>query len=356
MLAGSGSAGHRDVRDGVAEAAVGVAVAAVFCECRCMHGYPFPPGVLPDHDRQAPSAGEQWAAVVGPVFSPAPTGVLTTPQDSGRRLAGTPILGGMRLVGVSAGLVEFYRDDPGSVNGVAEHVSWPVIAYGRDDLDESRHDVFRRLHSLAALLSLTWGGEAWQLRQAPLPAKDWRLAIPRSWAPPQLWPEKPWDRRDISVEEALPDRLQDWWDGAAGNGPARQALLAWHQAVLAADAHPSLALLGLTAAVEATAPLLAPDLARDASDSTKFKAALAVAASDEETKLLRRVYRDRGSTIHGGNLHGIEGLFGEDPWLAEDGPGWMTDPQIPEFAFVLRTLPRLIHVARRLVIAALQVA
>jgi len=304
---------------------------------------------IEDEARQGPVAGERWVALVGPVFSLAPSGVLTTPHNSGRRLGGTPAVGDMRLVGVSDGLIEFYRADPGSINGAVEQVSWPVLVYGQSDLDD-RAWVFRQLHSLAALLALAWG-EPWQIRQAPLHSGNWRVAVPQSWSAPEIWHERTWDRRDISVEEDLPAWARNCWASVDRDGPPRRALLAWHQAILVTGAHPSLALIALTAAVEAAAALLVPGVS---SSRGRFKSALQLVATPEQMVELKPVYSARSSTAHAGTLHGIEGLFGEYPWLAEQGPRWMSASSSgPEFAFVLRTLPLLTDVARAVVISAL---
>jgi hypothetical protein len=186
-----------------------------------------------------------------------------------------------------------------------------------DELDrERRPQVFRRLHILAALLSLTWD-EAWQLRRVPLPSRSWRTVVPQSWSPPEPWHEEPRDRRDISVEEHLPQQTQNRWALADTDGSTRHALLAWHQAILVTDAHPSLALIGPTAAVEAAASRLAPGTK---GPGRRFEAALGRVANAAEKNQLNRVYQ-RSNTVHEGGCGHRGAVRRARPGLPRTGQG-----------------------------------
>ena len=212
-----------------------------------------------------------------------------------------------------------------------------------DELDrERRPQVFRRLHILAALLSLTWD-EAWQLRRVPLPSRSWRTVVPQSWSPPEPWHEEPRDRRDISVEEHLPQQTQNRWALADTDGSTRQALLAWHQAILVTDAPPLTRTHSLHGRRRSRRFSACP---RHEGPGKKIRSRARQGGQcsgrePAQPGLPTEQHRARG------RLRASRGCSASTPGVAENGAGWMTDPGVPEFRFVLRTLPLLTDVARR---------
>ena len=171
-----------------------------------------------------------WWAIVGPVPASPPSGVITTPHDRTRALAGPCQVGPLQLRSGNKRLVEYRRSEPRVLDGITREESWPVIVEGHSDVDrlaqisgepsevfaaeprwpETEQRGARELHRLCGLVSLAWG-ESWQVRKAPKPLGQLSPEVPDSWpSPPQ------WFSGEDGLLEPRPTPLPAWvipaWD------------------------------------------------------------------------------------------------------------------------------------------------
>jgi hypothetical protein len=150
--------------------------------------------------------------------------------------------------------------------------------------------------------------------------------LPPAIRPGVLAPTPGWDGHEPApsrVDNDLPTWLGTGWTQLNENPRLSIAASFWHQGLLAAPAHPSLALVAFTAAIEGLTNLLAesgeevPDMRRcktcksSSGATARVKAACALVGDPVATRALHKLYDRRSKTAHGAQLHGIEDAAGD---------------------------------------------
>jgi hypothetical protein len=266
----------------------------------------------------------EWWGVVGPQPLPLMGGVIFDAHDRSRRLGKPSTIGPLRLQASEDPLVEWRRGDPRSLDVTEKFESWPIIVQGVTSAvarHEADHKASRLLHRAAVLLSLAWD-EPWQERTAPQNPASLAPSVPESWPPPPGWGDR--EPATPRVDNELPTWLGNGWTRLNENPGLNMAASFWHQGLLAAPAHPSLALVAFTAAIEGLASLLAEsgeeipnitrcETCRSSSGATaRVRTACAFVVGDPAvTRALHRLYGRRSETAHGAQLHGIEDAAGD---------------------------------------------
>lgn len=308
-----------------------------------------------------------WIAVIGPVPSPTPSGVITTPHDKTRVLDRQYEFGGLRMQSNSEPLIEYLRADPKSLAGVSIFSSWPILIEGSDTGDHqigTRRQATSRIIPLVQLLSLIWD-EPWQIRSAPWHRSYVSDPVGPSWPPPSEYrgmlrpielPPNP-----VELPSWMPDALQsvksdDLFQGAAGS---------WHQGILMEAEHSTFALVAYIAAIEAISQTrwaqttygVEPDMG---SRKRVIRSLEYVCTTDQFEFLAQAidVYGDRSRAAHGGTLMGLESIYGAVLDLGpEPGRLLMVEDENAENdsiqSFVLRVVPLIRSISRQLVIEAI---
>lgn len=315
-----------------------------------------------------------WQGVVGPLPLAMPAGVIINAHDNARQLDASYTVGPLTLTSSRTQLIEHLRAEPQSLTGVTTVASCPIIVQstttGHDHADAERTAV-GHLHRLACLLALCWA-EPWQVRSAPCEASRNLDPIGEAWP----WPGTPGGGDDSSWPpppdpQPLPSWLSPAWD-ELGDTKLSRALSCWHEGILMEASHQSFAYAAYTATIEA---IVQTAWGRETIETegvtrckacgatrgsgARFRAAVELVATDAELSALDstgRGYGHRSRTLHQGQTHGIETIFGAMfTWRTEvvDGQMRMIPDDGDAEVFVLRTVPALRRVARRLLLHAL---
>lgn len=264
----------------------------------------------------------KWWGVVGPQPLPLMGGLIFASHDRSRRLGKPAAVGPLKLEAPEKPLVEWRRGDPRSLDVIEKFESWPIIVEGETCAvarSKAEREASQLLHRVAVLLSLAWD-EPWQERTAPQDPAALEPSVPESWPPPPSW-----DGREPAtprVDNELPTWLGTGWTQLNEDSRLSVAASFWHQGLLAAPAHPSLALVAFTAAIERLTDLLAasgeeiPDRTRcetcrsSSGAPARVKAACALVGDPAVTRALHKLYARRSKTAHGVHLHGTEDAAG----------------------------------------------
>ncbi len=333
-----------------------------------------------------------WWAIVGPLPSSEPTGWLTTPHDRTRVLDREYEVGPLRLRPGGKRLVEYLRLDPLALEGIRRSESWPLLvesswedglprifASGPEEVRAAKptwpaieRQGSEDLHRLCALLSLAWG-EPWQVRTSPKPSEHLDAEVPDSWPAPPRWHQD--DDFPPSHQEGLPDWISTAWDQVGTDDHVAAALTAWHQGLLLTPQHPSFAHVALVGAIEELShaspfaaivdnglpvPCHTCDARHDASQRFwRMVRQVAAGAEVAELKELNPLGK-RGAAAHGARLPGIETTYGSvvlldwiPPSPEGDPPRFEFNPDDPAQIFVLKVVPAVRGIARRLLLKAL---
>lgn len=252
----------------------------------------------------------EWWAIVGPVTSGTPTGIISDPFDAARTLDREYVVGPLRLLPGGRPLIEYFRTEPTSLSGITTVESRPLIVGGTGQPSRFEHQNFRDLHRLVCLLSLAWM-EPWQVRSGPASA-DLPREIPESWMPPHqsLNAHGP---RLADQPESLPDFVSEAWAALASQECQSMATM-WHQGFLVRGLHPSLAHLAFAAVIEAagkSAWARSGGVAPDAGPSKRFAGVVELIANEDDRTVLRELaYRRRSASVHDAEAHAGEEVFG----------------------------------------------
>ena len=320
---------------------------------------------------------QPWWALVGPVPSPIPAGVITKGWDQARVLDGPCEIGPLRLRPGDKALIEYLRSEPSSLSGTTTFESHPIIVEGDHVLDDietrtnprlaypmgearARAAGARALHRLCGLISLAWG-EAWQVRSAPTFSSRLPAEVPESWTAPSWHLNGP--LRETSPEP-LPPWVKTGWSLIELDGPLQRALAAWHQGQLLEPVFPSFALVAFTSAIEEVgrSPLYSHRLGKDpppcekcksiGGSTARFWKTVGLVEPGNEVRRLKKMfdpYGHRSQTVHRARLHGIESVYG-DWFLFERSPIGLrvANATDPIQAFVLQTVPKIGSIAAAL--------
>jgi len=313
----------------------------------------------------------RWNALLGPLPTFEPTGLITTPNDNSRRLSGPCTIGPLTVLPGDRPFVEYRRLEPQTLEGRVEHRSWPVLVEGVQSAATEMAAVrqaTRLLHRLTCLLALAWS-EPWQVRTAPqnssrLPARvPDSDPLPSDWMPPVHLPQP--------EEVELPSWVRDGWEVVNRDAALAAALTSWHQGILLQSAHPCLALVAYVGTIEqmAHSPWTQSELERQnipptTGSASQFKQTTELVATEEELTLLHemRAYGLRSKSAHGAPIVGIETSYGATIplTLAEhvkpDGNTTVSmaiDTTEPSHAFMIKLVPAARRVAGRLLRTAL---
>ena len=266
----------------------------------------------------------RWWAIIGIEPTPAPTGVSVTWHDKARRLARPLELAPLVVRSGDQQFVEYVRSTPNDLDGWTCYQSWPLIVQGPAAASVSLEFdglAFADVRRVAALVALAWR-EPWSVRTGPTRAANRAPTVPESDLPPPMWYDEPVHVDPVDV--ALPDWINRAWRALKHDQDLAAALLSWHEGILIEAAHPSLALVAYTAAVEATAgstwgrraaPPTEPVRCNSCGfvqrkTTRRFRALIEYVADVEQQRLLKGWYGFRSSTAHGGRHHGVESAFG----------------------------------------------
>lgn len=307
-----------------------------------------------------------WVAVLGPVPRPTPSGVITTPHDKTRVLDRPYEFSGLRIRSHGETLIEYLRAEPNSLAGVSIFSSRPILVEGSDTGDHqigTRRQATSRIIPLVQLLSLLWN-EPWQIRSAPWHRSYVSDPIGPSWSPPSEFKGmlRPIELPPTSV--GLPDWMPDalvrvnrdhLFQGAAG---------AWHQGILMEAEHPTFSLVAYTAAVDAISQTrwaqttygVKPEMG---SRKRVIRSLEYVCTADQFEFLadMIDIYGERSRVAHGGNLIGLESIYGAVLDLGPQ-PGLLFTMETENIesdtirAFTLRVVPLMRSMSRKLVIEA----
>lgn len=228
-----------------------------------------------------------------------------------------------------------YAAAPTIVEGVSRGYNW----------DSSMVAAAALLHRLCCLLTLAWD-VPWRLMDGPAPIGPGQYQIPNPLDPIESGaPSAP----DPTV---LPDWMEAAWAATGADPLLMSAVASYREAMLLRTDHPSMALIGFVAAVEAVAGRAfkvdrCPVCNQVRGSTRRFKAALTLVRPPEEVKRLSDVYEPRSRTAHEGRLHGHEALMG----LIILPPFFATDPS---WDFTWRTVEGMQTAARDLLRLALK--
>jgi len=263
----------------------------------------------------ASSSSDQWWCLVGPVWAPEATGLLTLPHDQCRVLDGEYVCLGLTLRPGDSPLVEYYRLETETLAGTTAFISRPVFVLGDGVSPTELRDAGQKVRQLAACLSLAWS-EPWNVRSAPSPCTQQPPSVPQSWPAPADWLRDP---PLPPVEEPLPDIIEQLASRVAHDRALASALSLWHEGILVRRQHPSLALVCFVACIEALA-------GPEPNERKQFWNLVASVTEPDELRYLRQrrgdIYRLRSLTAHGSRLHGSEMIFGQHTQFDMPPGGW----------------------------------
>ena len=165
------------------------------------------------------------------------------------------------------------------------------------------------------------------------------------------------------------------WDQLGTDGHLAAAFTAWHQGLLLTPRHPSFAHVAFVGAVEELShaapfaaivdgglPVPCPTCGARHDASIRFWTMVSQVAADEGVGGLKKleVLGKRGATAHGAGVHGIETTYGSvvlldwiPPSPEGDPPRFELNPDDPAQIFVLKVVPAVRGIARRLLLKAL---
>ncbi len=240
------------------------------------------------------------------------------------------------------------QPDPVQETGTNANWWWPILAEGAHtgySWTAAMKKVAFDLRRLCGLLSVAFDAGCAVIREGPLP-REWgpRKAPPRANRQTEVSEGPPPPHR-----QSFPADLVPAWGELERRPWLARALEIYHEGLLIDSAHPSLALVAYTAAIEAVGnPLFkvpkCPTCNTYTGVTAKFRATLRYVLADDEADRLGRLYSPRSNTVHRGWLHGPEGT-GDNLLIF----GWESQ----EIGF-LSTVIQLRRAARDLLLAALR--
>lgn len=298
-----------------------------------------------------------WWAIVGIEPIPSAGGVAVTAHDKTRRLERSAVLGPVTLRPGGDELIEYRRGTPHVLDGWVCYRSWPIIVEGRSSADyslEFDNQAAAQVRRAAALVALAWR-EPWQVRAAPRDRERMTPRIPESDQPPEMWFSEPLELP--LTDTTPPDWLNAGWNRIDREPVIARALLAWHEGLLVESAHPTLALVSYTAAVEALSestwaqavlpdiegdPCLTSDRGEGRSRRRIVQEMVECVASPSVLEVLQPWYSRRSAHVHAGRHYGTEvatgSVFDLGPRMTLPNPETIVgDSEAQEF--VLRLVP-----------------
>lgn len=282
----------------------------------------------------------EWWALLGPVPSSNPAGIIPVPHDRGAELDDDYVIGPVSIRSGGRRLTEYLRGEPHQLQAVRWFETWPVIAEGPwpgnqlapggryaqigrlTHQDGNMRVAAMWLHRVACLLSLAWS-EGWNVRTAPIDLDRMPAAVPEDWRAPPI------AHGGGSGVGPHPRQVPAWvlaaWDLLEADGALSGALSAWHQGVLMTPLFPSYALVAFCGAIETIsqakalkeqvrfAPVECPSCGHIDKNHARFWATVGLVRSQDQVAELRQgrnPYTSRSETAHGATTHGIETAFG----------------------------------------------
>lgn len=313
------------------------------------------------------STARPWWAVIGPVPTPVPSGIITNPVDQYRRYGGPDVLGPLRLRDGQVHLREHLRMEPQTMDGTFLFASWPVIVEGTSSGDQWPAVVRNAatvLHRVCGLVALAWD-EPWQVRTSATNPDNLPPHAPESWPDPNGFDFFPALYEPGDHVEPLPTWIDAAWTRLESDVRLAAAVDSWHEGKLLTPLHPSFALVAFSGAIETASRLAQVEGVQGDGSAAWFWAGVASVVGGEETETLRRrkkAWPKRSGTAHGGALHGIERIFGSEFMLqvnldlmAQGKLQVKRDPDDELQAFVLDLVPALCRIARTLLLTCLGV-
>lgn len=262
-----------------------------------------------------------WTAILG--YLPQRVGGLESV------LARDTIVGQMRLESTNTMFIEPVKPEPPSLWTGATRASVPIRVRGTArgyNWDAASAIVARDLRTLCGLVSVELG--------APIVVRE--SAAPLEWGertvPDQpYWYRPPEGLMAPSIESQRRVVLTEWlepaWTRTRKTPYLVAALDAFQEGLHLADDHPSLAVVGFTAAVEAIAGRLykirtCKECHNKMQVGEAFRRTLDPFTDETTAELLRPIYSARSKTVHQGELHGHETVPGRG-----FGPPWWHGPE-----------------------------
>jgi hypothetical protein len=278
-------------------------------------------------------APHRWAAVIGPD----PDAYLSRPLDA-------PVsLGGLNLRPGKHSLMDRRPSRHPQLGAESLSWSWPIIVEGSTtgfDVDGAMRSATGPIFDLCLVLGVVWNA-AFRLRDAPRPSPAGAYHLPRI-ALDEDAPAQPLVGRTAVVpvwaSEAL-ERVRTRPELNAAAGMFREAQL------LERD-HPSLALMGYVAVLDAIGAVL---IGRKARNAARVRAALASVLSEPDVDAMLdqlQFNSKRHQSAHEGRLHGVERLLG-----LQYPPSFVGSDEVWDFSF--RTLLGVNRTTARVVAQAL---
>jgi hypothetical protein len=291
-------------------------------------------------ERRKMKSDHRWWAILAPMPTLEPTGIITTSHNAARVLDRAYRVGVLSLRPGEQQIVEYVRHLD---LGWTEIVSWPVIVEGVSQGDHwtaVTHSATPLLHRLSTLFALAWG-EPWQVRVAPKDPANLPPVVPEP-SPPREWFNGYNPQIGMRALESLPAWIPPAWERIS-QGEIDTAVIAalscWHQGLLLTPQHPSFAFVAFIAAIEALGPATAK------TRSARFWSAVATVAEAAEVDRLKQqnLYGLRSATAHSGGLHGLETMFGAHLFLP-------MDPEDSVERFMFETLRTTARIGRQLLL------
>lgn len=334
--------------------------------------------------------GYDWWALIGPVPTPNPAGLIAIPHDRTACLDRDYSVGPVTLEPGGRLLTEYLRSEPHQLEGVTWFETWPIIVKGSwpdaplrahagsttrlEGHEANLKIVASWLHRVACLVSFA-NGECWQVRTSPVEANALPAKVPDDWPPP------PMAAMGSGPPDAVPRSLPDWigraWEALGQDDAIAGALSLWHQGVLLTPITPSFAFVAFCASVERIAdakPLrqqikpiaeACPECGNVPQATARFWATVGLVRDAEQVHTLKSEadpYRKRSGTAHGRALHGIETEYGRMHMLKYEAPeagrhaAINLDSRDQTQTFMWRELPEMSRVAADLLLAGLGVS
>lgn len=293
-----------------------------------------------------------WWALLGPVPTELPAGIIAVPHDRAAVLDGQYQLGPISIRPGGRLLTEYLRSEPGQLAGAIQFETWPVIAEGSwpgtdlepgglyeqvatlRDQDPNKRVAAMWLHRAACLLSLAFG-EAWQVRTAATEAERLPPEVPADWPAPQI--ALGVGGYDLDpVPRGVPDWVVTAWERLENDNDLAAALTTWHQGILLNSVFPSFALIAFCGAIEAVSESQifrdriainvdpCPECGNVPKAHARFWATVGLVRPEEDIAALRQgrnPYSSRSSTAHGTATHGVETIYGYSHLLVYTPPG-----------------------------------
>jgi hypothetical protein len=260
------------------------------------------------------SAGRifEWTALLGP---PTPGVIGQFPP-----LAESVLIGQMTLTPQPDPVEEFGTSPTPSLSSFTTSCWWPILAEGSDTAyawTAATKKAGFALRRLCAFLSVVLDACV-VTREAPAP-REWGVRkAPRrpSWQRDDVGPESKFPEGSPPADQQMfPVEMVAVWDDLPKRPWLAHALEIYHEGLLTDFAHPSLALVAYTAAIEAIANHLftasrCPTCNTHTLVAAKFRTTLRLVLTEEEADRLGQLYSPRSRTVHEGRLHGSEGMAG----------------------------------------------